>query len=189
MTAHGDTVPEPAHPCPHLLAICKRTLGTLRARIDRGTPTLVKPLGQKALQQPRIDDKLLAGEYRLRLRGSISVDYLGRTTAQEMAIPGGGRRLVFWAPETLVKLAIPKGVALGVGMARSLDQMTDAETGWVSDIGIAVVMWREDLHQGVYVRLLAGTLTVDSRTLLTGWLRWLRLRPERMSKWICAFAR
>jgi hypothetical protein len=53
-----------------------------------------------------IDDKLLAGEYRLLLRGPISVDYLGRSTAQEMAIRGGGRRLVFWAPETLVKLPI-----------------------------------------------------------------------------------
>lgn len=128
-------------------------------------------MGQKALQQPRIDDTLLAGEYRLRLRGPISVDYLGRTTAQEMAIPGGGRRLVFWAPETLVKLAIPKGVALGVGMARSLDQVTDVETGRVSGIGIAVVMRREGLDQEVYVRLLSGTLTLDSRTPLTGRLR------------------
>jgi hypothetical protein len=75
----------------------------------------VKPLGEKALQQPRIDDKLLAGEYRLRVRGPICVDYLGRTTAQEIAIPGGGSWLVFWAPETLVKLAIPHKIALGAG--------------------------------------------------------------------------
>jgi hypothetical protein len=60
-----------------------------------------------------IDDDLLAGEYRIRLRGPISMDYLGRTTAQEMVIPGGGRRLVFWAPETPVKLAISKKIALG----------------------------------------------------------------------------
>ncbi|MGH8534682.1 MAG: hypothetical protein ACREV1_18700 [Gammaproteobacteria bacterium] len=103
-----------------------------------------------------IDDDLLAGEYRIRLRGSISVDYLGRTTAQEMAIPGGGRRLVFWAPETLVKLSIPKGVALGTGIVRSLDQVIDAETGRVSGIGIAVVMRREGLDQELYVRLLSG---------------------------------
>lgn len=132
---------------------------------------MVKPLGQKALQQPRIDDELLAGEYRLRLRGPTCVDYLGRTTAQEMAIPGGGKRLVFWAPETLVKLAIPKGVALGAGTVRSLDQVIDAETGRVSGIGIAVVMRREGLDQEVYVRLLAGTLTLDSRAPLTGRLR------------------
>jgi hypothetical protein len=44
------------------------------------------------------------------------VDYLGRTTAQEMAIPGDGRRLVFWAPETLVKLAIPEKIALGAAL-------------------------------------------------------------------------
>jgi hypothetical protein len=132
---------------------------------------VVKPLEQQALQQPRIDDKLLAGEYRIRLRGPLSVDYLGRTTAQEMAIPGGGRRLGFWAPETLVKLAIPKGVALGAGMVRSLNRVIDAETGRVSGIGIAVVMRREGLHREVYVRLLAGTLTLDSRTPLTGRLR------------------
>jgi hypothetical protein len=46
--------------------------------------------GQKALPQRMIDDDLLVGEYRLRLRGPLSMDYLGRTTAQEMAIPGGG---------------------------------------------------------------------------------------------------
>jgi hypothetical protein len=68
-----------------------------------------------------IDDDLLAGEYRIQLRGPLSVDYLGRTTAQEIAIPGGGRRLVFWAPETLVKLAIPEKIALGAAMVHSLD--------------------------------------------------------------------
>ena len=115
-----------------------------------------------------IDDDLLAGEYRLRLRGPISVDYLGRTTAQEMAIPGGGRRLVFWAPETLVKLAIPKKLALGAAMVRSLDQVIDVETGRVAGIGMAVVMRREGMDQEVYVRLLAGTLTLDSHTPLTG---------------------
>jgi hypothetical protein len=98
---------------------------------------VVKPLGQKAFQQPRIDDKLLPGEYRLRLRGPLSLDYLGRTTAQEMAIPDGGRRLVFWTPETLVKLAIPKKIALGAAMVRSLDQVIDAESGRVSGIGAA----------------------------------------------------
>ena len=105
---------------PHLLAVCKRTLSTFRARTDR-KPTVVKPLGRRALQQPMIDDDLLAGEYRIQLRGPLSVDYLGRTTAQEIAIPGGGRRLVFWAPETLVKLAIPEKIALGAAMVHSLD--------------------------------------------------------------------
>ncbi len=118
-----------------------------------------------------IDDDLLAGEYRLRLRGPISVDYLGRTTGQEMAIPGGGRRLVFWAPETLVKLAIPKKIALGAAMVRSLDQVIDAETGRVSGIGTAIVMRREGLDQELYVQLLSGTLDLDSHTPLTGRLR------------------
>ncbi|MGH8606794.1 MAG: hypothetical protein ACREX9_05075 [Gammaproteobacteria bacterium] len=90
---------------------------------------MVKRLGRRELGQRMIDDDLLAGEYRIRLRGPLAVDYLGRTTAQEMAIPGGGRRLVFWAPETLVKLAIPKKIALGAVMVRSLDQVIDAETG------------------------------------------------------------
>ncbi|MGH8604070.1 MAG: hypothetical protein ACREXR_15240, partial [Gammaproteobacteria bacterium] len=123
------------------------------------------------LGQGMIDDDLLAGEYRIRLRGPISVDYLGRTTAQEMAIPGGGRRLVFWAPETLVKLAIPKKIALGAAMVRSLDQVIDADTGRVSGIGAAIVMRREGLDQELYVRLLAGTLDLDSRAPLTGRLR------------------
>ncbi len=118
-----------------------------------------------------IDDDLLAGEYRIRLRGPISVDYLGRTTVQEMAIPGGGRRLVFWAPETLVKLAIPKKIALGAAMVRSLDQVIDAETGRVAGIGAAIVMRREGLDQELYVRLLSGTLDLDSHTPLTGRLR------------------
>ncbi|MBA3494428.1 MAG: hypothetical protein H0T87_10020 [Gammaproteobacteria bacterium] len=115
-----------------------------------------------------IDDDLLAGEYRLRLRGPISVDYLGRTTAQEMAIPGGGRRLVFWAPETLVKLAIPKKIAHGTAMVRSLDQVIDTDTGRVSGIGAAIVMRREGLDQELYVRLLSGTLDLDSHTPLSG---------------------
>jgi hypothetical protein len=113
-----------------------------------------------------IDDDLLAGKYRIRLRGPISVDYLGRTTAQEMVIPGDGRRLVFWAPETLVKLAIPKKVALGAAMVRSLDQVIGAETGRVSGIGAAIVMRREGLDQELYVRLLSGIL--DLHTPLTG---------------------
>jgi hypothetical protein len=116
-------------------------------------------------------DRLLAGEYRIRLRGPISVDYLGRTTAQETAIPGGGRRLVFWAPETLVKLALPKKIALGAAMVRSLDQVIGAESGRVSGIGAAIVMRREGLDQELYVRLLSGTLDLDSHTPLTGRLR------------------
>jgi hypothetical protein len=132
---------------------------------------MVKPLGRRALQQPMIDDDLLAGEYRIQLRGPISVDYLGRTTAQEMAIPGDGRRLVFWAPETLVKLAIPKKVALGATMVRSLDQVIDAKTGRVSGIGAAIVMRREGLDQEVYARLLLGTLNLGSHTPLTSRLR------------------
>jgi hypothetical protein len=115
-----------------------------------------------------IDDDLLAGEYRIRLRGPISVDYLGRTTAQEMAIPGDGRRLVFWAPETLVKLAIPKKIALGAAMVRLLGQVIDAETGRVSGIGTAIVIRREGLDQELYARLLSGTLYPDSHTPLTG---------------------
>jgi len=75
-----------------------------------------------------------------------------------MAIPGGGKRLVFWAPETLVKLAIPKKIALGAAMVRSLDQVIDTETGRVSGIGAAIVMRREGLDQELYVRLLSGTL-------------------------------
>jgi hypothetical protein len=99
------------------------------------------------------------------------VDYLGRTTAQEMAIPGDGRRLVFWAPETLVKLATPKEIALGATLVRSLDQVIDAETGRVLGIGAAIVMRREGLDQELYVRLLSGTLHLDSHTPLTGRLR------------------
>ncbi|MGH8650662.1 MAG: hypothetical protein ACREYE_00125 [Gammaproteobacteria bacterium] len=118
-----------------------------------------------------IDEDLLAGEYRIQLRGPINVDYLDRTTAQEMAIPGDGRRLVFWAPETLVKLAIPKKITLGGARVRSLDQVIDAETGRVSGIGAAIVMRREGLDQEVYVRLLSGTLDLDSRAPLTGRLR------------------
>ncbi len=118
-----------------------------------------------------IDDDLLAGEYRIRLRGPVNVEYLGRTTAQEMASPGGGRRLVFWAPETLVKLAIPKKITLGAGIVRSLDQVIDAETGRVSGIGAAIVIRREGLDRELYVRLLSGTLDLDSRTPLTGRLR------------------
>ena len=114
-----------------------------------------------------IDNELLAGEYRTRLRGPISVDYLGRTTAQETAIPGGGRRLVFWAPETLVKLAIPEKIAL----VRSLDQVIDVETGRVSGIGAGIVMRREGWDQELYVRLLSGTLDLDSRAPLTGRLK------------------
>src|ERR671922_145367 len=114
-----------------------------------------------------IDNELLAGEYRTRLRGPTSVDYLGRTTAQEMAIPGGERRLVFWAPETLVKLAIPEKIAL----VRSLDQVIDVETGRVSGIGAGIVMRREGWDQELYVRLLSGTLDLDSRAPLTGRLK------------------
>lgn len=131
----------------------------------------VKPLKKNAPQQTMIDDKLLGGEYRIRLRGPLSVDYLGRTTAQQMPSPGGGRRLVFWAPEALVKLAIPKGVALGTGPIRSLDQVIAAETGTVSGIGIAVVMRREGLDRELYMELLSGTLTLESRKPLTGHLR------------------
>ncbi|MGH8657977.1 MAG: hypothetical protein ACREV4_05745 [Gammaproteobacteria bacterium] len=131
----------------------------------------VKPLRRSYAWARMIDDDLLAGEYRIRLRGPISVDYLGRTTVQEMAIPGGGRRLVFWAPETLVKLAIPKKIALGAAMVRSLDQVIDAETGRVAGIGAAIVMRREGLDQELYVRLLSGTLDLDSHTPLTGRLR------------------
>ncbi|MGH9890720.1 MAG: hypothetical protein ACREA0_01795, partial [bacterium] len=86
-------------------------------------------------------------------------------------IPGGGRRLVFWAPETLVKLAIPKKIALGAAMVRSLDRVIDAETGRVSGIGAAIVMRREGLDQELYVRLLSGTLDLDSHAPLTGRLR------------------
>jgi hypothetical protein len=137
-----------------------------------------------------IDNDLLAGEYWIRLRGPISVGYLGRTTAQEMAIPGGARRLAFWVPETLVKLAIPKGVALGARMARSLDQVIDAETGRVSGIGIAIVMRREGLDQEVYVRLLAGTLDIDSHAPLTGASSASsRISRARSLNWICAFVR
>jgi hypothetical protein len=57
-----------------------------------------------------------------------------------VAIPGDRRRLVFWAPETLVKLAIHKKIALGAVMVCSLDQVIDAENGRVSGIGAAVVM-------------------------------------------------
>jgi hypothetical protein len=95
------------------------------------------------------------------------VDYLGRTTAQEMVIPGDGRQLVFWAPETLVKLAIPKKIALGAAMVRSLDQVIDAETGRVSGTGAAIVMRREGLDQELYVRLLSGTLHLARLSQLT----------------------
>ena len=132
---------------------------------------VVEPLKEITFGQPMIDDDLLAGEYRIRLRGPLSVDYLGRTTAQEMAIPGGGRRFVFWAPETLVKLAIPKKIAFGAAVVRPLDQVIDAETGRVSGIGAAIVMRREELDQELYVRLLSGTLDLDSHTPLTGRLR------------------
>ncbi len=125
-----------------------------------------------------IDDDLLAGEYRIQLRGPLSVDYLGRTTAQEVAILGDGRRLVFWAPETLVKLAIPKKIALGAAMVRSLDQVIDAETGRVSGIGTAIVMRREGLDQELYVRLLSGTLDLDSHAPLTGRLRCELTNPQ-----------
>jgi hypothetical protein len=134
-----------------------------------------------------IDDDLLAGEYRIRLRGPISVDYLGRTTAQEMVIPGDGRRLVFWVPETLVKLAIPKKIALGAAMVHSLDQVIDVETGRVSGIGAAIVMRREGLDQGLYVRLLSGTLDLDSHTPLTGHLRCTltNLKGEQLELDLC----
>ena len=134
-----------------------------------------------------IDDDLLAGEYRIRLRGPIRMDYLGRTTAQEMAIPGGGRRLVFWAPETLVKLAIPKKIALGAAMVRSLNQVIDAETGRVSGIGAAIVMRREGLDQELYVRLLSGTLDLDSRAPLTGRLKCelTNLKDEKLELDLC----
>ena|SRR5438105_9042322 len=79
-----------------------------------------------------------------------------------MAIPGDGRRLVFWAPETLVKLAIPKKIALGAALVRSLDQVIDTETGRVSGIGAAIVIRREGLDQELYVRLLSGTLDLAS---------------------------
>jgi hypothetical protein len=57
-----------------------------------------------------------------------------------VAISGDGRRLVFWAPETLMKLAIHKKIVLGAVMVRSLEQVIDAENGRVSGIGAAVVM-------------------------------------------------
>lgn len=71
----------------------------------------------------------------------------------------------------LVKLAIPKKIALGAAMVRSLDQVIDAETGRVSGIGTAVVMRRRGLDQELYVRLLSGTLDLDSHAPLTGRLR------------------
>jgi hypothetical protein len=134
-----------------------------------------------------IDDDLLAGEYRIRLCSPMSVDYVGRTTAQEMAIPGDGRRLVFWAPETLVKLAIPKKIALGAAMVRSLDQVIDAETGRVLGIGAAIVMRREGLDQELYVRLLTGTLDLDSHAPLTGRLRCAltNLKGEQLELDLC----
>jgi hypothetical protein len=78
---------------------------------------------------------------------------------------------VFWAPETPVKLAIPKKIALGAAMVRSLDQVIDVETGRVSGIGAGIVMRREGLDQELYMRLLSGTLDLDSHTPLTGRLR------------------
>jgi hypothetical protein len=60
-------------------------------------------------------------------------------------------------------IGIPKQIALGAAMVRSLDQVVDAETGRV--------LGREGLDQEVYVRLLAGTLDLDSHTPLTGRLR------------------
>ncbi len=56
-------------------------------------------------------------------------------------------------------------------MVRSLDQVIDAETGRVSGIGTAIVMRREGLDQELYVRLLSGTLDLDSHAPLTGRLR------------------
>ncbi|MGH8609830.1 MAG: hypothetical protein ACREX9_21210, partial [Gammaproteobacteria bacterium] len=112
---------------------------------------------------------------------------LGRTTAQEVAILGDGRRLVFWAPETLVKLAIPKKIALGAAMVRSLDQVVDAETGRVSGIGAAIVMRREGLDQERYVRLLSGTLHVDCRAPLTGrlWCAVANAKGEKLELDLC----
>jgi hypothetical protein len=134
-----------------------------------------------------IDNELLAGEYRTRLRGPINVDYLGRTTAQETAIPGGGRRLVFWAPETLVKLAIPEKIALGAALVRSLDQVIDVETGRVSGIGAGIVMRREEWDPELYVRLLSGTLDLDSRAPLTGRLKCelTNLKDEKLELDLC----
>ncbi len=103
-----------------------------------------------------------------------------------MAIPGGGRRLVFWAPATLVKLAISKKVALGAAMVRSLDPI-DAETGRVSGIGTAIVVRQEGSNQELYVRLLSGTLDLDSYTLLTGRLRCelTNLKGEQLELDLC----
>ncbi len=71
-----------------------------------------------------------------------------------------------------MKLAIPKKIALGAAMVRSLDQVIDADTGRVSGIGAAIVMRREGLDQELYMRLLSGILDLDSHTPLTGRLRW-----------------
>jgi hypothetical protein len=56
-------------------------------------------------------------------------------------------------------------------MIRSLEQVIDSETGRVSGYRYCRRDAAESLAQEVYVRLLAGTLTLDSRTPLTGRLR------------------
>ncbi len=107
-----------------------------------------------------------------------------------MAIPGGGKRLVFWAPETLVKLAIPKKIALGAAMVRSLDQVIDTETGRVSGIGAAIVIRREGLDREGYVRLLAGTwISTPTRRSPVASAARLRMPMARSLNWICAFVR
>ena len=94
---------------------------------------------------------------------------------------------MFWVPETLVKLAIPKKIALDAVMVRSLDQVIGAVTGRVSGIGTAVVMRREGLGQELYVQLLAGTLDLASHTPLTGRLRCAltNLKGEQLELDLC----
>jgi hypothetical protein len=97
---------------------------------------------------------------------------------------------VFWAPETLVKLAIPKQIAYGATMVRLLNQVIDVETGRVLGIGTAIVMRREGLDQELYVRLLSGTLdsTPTRRSPVASGAR-LRMLRARSLHWICAFVK
>jgi hypothetical protein len=124
----------------------------------------------KQTQNGSIDADLLPGEYRLRLYGSINLTYLGRTVAQEMSVPGDGKRLVFWAPEVLLKLALPNHIDLGPTILYSLARVIDAGTGKVNKAGIAVVMRREGLEQEIYVEVLTGLLDLATVDPLTGHL-------------------
>jgi hypothetical protein len=94
---------------------------------------------------------------------------------------------VFWAPETLVKLAIPKEIALRATKVRSLGQVIDAELGRVSGIGTAIVMRWEGLDQELYVRLLSGTLDLDSHAPLTGrfWCEVTNAKGEKLELELC----